>query len=39
VSDPGCGACAGPAVVAPTDEGTWVTNFEDGTVWFVALAD
>lgn len=27
----------GPAVVAPTDEGTWVTNFEDGTVWFVAL--
>jgi streptogramin lyase len=28
----------GPAVVAPTDEGTWVTNFGDGSVWFVALA-
>lgn len=27
----------GPAVVAPTDEGTWVTNFGDGSVWFVAL--
>jgi streptogramin lyase len=23
----------GPAVVAPTDDAVWVTNFEDGTVW------
>ncbi len=28
----------GPAVVAPTDDGVWVTNFGDGSVWFVALA-
>ncbi len=26
---------SGPAVVAPTDDGVWVTNFGDGTVWFL----
>ena len=28
----------GPAVVAPTDDGVWVTNFEDGTVWRLVTA-
>jgi hypothetical protein len=28
---------AATAVVASTGEGTWVTNFADGSVWFVAL--
>ncbi len=28
----------GPAVVAPTDDGVWVTNFGDGTVWYLELA-
>jgi len=29
----------GPAVVAPTDDGVWVTNFGDGTVWYLATED
>ncbi len=29
----------GPAVVAPTDDGVWVTNFGDGTVWYLATDD
>ncbi len=28
----------GPAVVAPTADGVWVTNFADGTVWYLATA-
>ena len=28
----------GPAVVAPTDDGVWVTNFGDGTVWYLETA-
>jgi virginiamycin B lyase len=31
-------AGAGPAVVAPTDTGVWVTNFGDGTVWYLETA-
>ena len=29
----------GPAVVAPTDDGVWVTNFGDGTVWYLSSVD
>jgi hypothetical protein len=28
---------AGPAVVAPSPDGVWVTRFDDGTVWHLVL--
>ena len=28
---------AGPAVVAPSPDGVWVTHFDDGSVWHLVL--